>query len=140
MDEPAVHRCSNVFGGKITTFRELAERGMHRLKHIFPQMGGDWTHDAPLPGGEIANADYETFANTLRDIYPWMPRTLVHHYGRLYGARTKDVVAGAQNLEGLGCHFGGDFHEAEAALVWWPENGQRRQKTFSIAAPSITCI
>ncbi|APX68299.1 MULTISPECIES: glycerol-3-phosphate dehydrogenase [unclassified Brucella] len=117
LDETGGAPLLNVFGGKITTFRELAERGMHRLKHIFPQMGGDWTHDAPLPGGEIANADYETFANTLRDTYPWMPRTLVHHYGRLYGARTKDVVAGAQNLEGLGRHFGGDFHEAEVRYL-----------------------
>ena len=103
----------NVFGGKITTFRELAERGMHRLKHIFPNMGGDWTHGAPLPGGEIPNADYETFANSLRDSYPWMPRQLVHHFGRLYGARTKDVVAGATELSGLGPHFGGKLYEAE---------------------------
>ncbi len=107
----------NVFGGKITTFRELAERGMHRLKHIFPNMGGDWTHGAPLPGGEIPNADYETFANSLRDSYPWMPRKLVHHHGRLYGARTKDIVAGASDLNGLGQHFGGNLYEAEVRYL-----------------------
>ena len=107
----------NVFGGKITTFRELAERGMHRLKHIFPKMGGDWTHDAPLPGGEIPNADYETFANNLRESYPWMPRKLVQHYGRLYGARTKDIVAGVSELAGLGQHFGGNLYEAEVRYL-----------------------
>ncbi|PKA45086.1 glycerol-3-phosphate dehydrogenase [Rhizobium sullae] len=107
----------NVFGGKITTFRELAERGMQRLKHIFPTMGGDWTEKAPLPGGEIPNADYETFANSLRDAYPWMPRKLVHHYGRLYGARTKNVVAGATGIQGLGRHFGGQLYEAEARYL-----------------------
>jgi glycerol-3-phosphate dehydrogenase len=52
----------NVFGGKITTFRELAERGLQRLKHIFPQMGPDWTEHAALPGGEMPNADYESFS------------------------------------------------------------------------------
>jgi glycerol-3-phosphate dehydrogenase len=107
----------NVFGGKITTFRELAERGLNRLKHIFPKMGGDWTEDAPLPGGEIPNADYESFANSLRDTYPWMPRELAHHYGRLYGARTMDVVKGATSLAGLGRHHGGFLYEAEARYL-----------------------
>ena len=107
----------NVFGGKITTFRELAERGMHRLKGVFPKMGPDWTADAPLPGGEIANADYETYAELLRELHPWMPRRLVHHYGRLYGARTKHVVAGAMGMEDLGRHFGGLLYEAEARYL-----------------------
>jgi glycerol-3-phosphate dehydrogenase len=115
----------NVFGGKITTFRELAERGMHKLKDIFPQMGGDWTETAPLPGGEIANADYESYANLLRELHPWMPRKLVHHYGRLYGARTKDVVAGAMNLDDLGRHFGGQLYEAEARYLVAREWAQR---------------
>lgn len=117
LDETGDAPLMNVFGGKITTFRELAERGMHRLKHIFPNMGGDWTHDAPLPGGEIPDADYESFANSLRGSYPWMPRKLIHHYGRLYGARTKDVVAGATNLAELGQHFGGNLYEAEARYL-----------------------
>ena len=107
----------NVFGGKITTFRELAERGMHRLRHIFPDMGDDWTEKAPLPGGDMPNADYETFANTLRDACPWMPRKLVHHYGRLYGTRAKALIAGATGLGDLGRHFGGQFYEAEARYL-----------------------
>lgn len=107
----------NVFGGKITTFRELAERGMHRLRDIFPKMGPDWTGEAPLPGGEIANADFESFLNLLRELHPWMPRPLVVHYARLYGARTKDVVAGAMNLAGLGRHFGGTLYEAEVRYL-----------------------
>jgi glycerol-3-phosphate dehydrogenase len=117
LDESGGAPLLNVFGGKITTFRELAERGMHRLKHVFPQMGSDWTEAAPLPGGEMPNADYETFANGLREAYPWMPRPLVHHYGRLYGARTKDVVAGATSLAGLGRHHGGLLYEAEVRYL-----------------------
>ncbi|MGL4311785.1 MAG: glycerol-3-phosphate dehydrogenase [Paracoccaceae bacterium] len=117
LDETGGAPLLNVFGGKITTFRELAERGMHRLKHIFPNMGADWTHGAPLPGGEIPNADYETFANSLREAYPWMPRPLVQHYGRRYGARTRDVVGTATGLAGLGRHFGGNLYEAEARYL-----------------------
>ncbi len=117
LDESGGAPLLNVFGGKITTFRELAERGMQRLKHIFPDMGADWTHGAPLPGGEMPDADYESFANTLRDTSPWMPRKLVQHSGRLYGARTSDVVAGAGSLAGLGRHFGGNLYEAEVRYL-----------------------
>ena len=117
LDETGGAPLLNVFGGKITTFRELAERGMRRLKHVFPRMGGDWTGDAPLPGGEIPNADYETFANGLREAYPWMARDLVHHYGRLYGARAKDVVKDAASLDGLGRHHGGLLYEAEVRYL-----------------------
>ncbi|OYU39648.1 MAG: glycerol-3-phosphate dehydrogenase [Pseudorhodobacter sp. PARRP1] len=117
LDETGGAALLNVFGGKITTFRELAERGLHRLKAIFPQMGPDWTAAAKLPGGEMPNADYESFANSLREAYPWMPRSLIAHYGRHYGTRTHDLVVQGQGLDGLGQHFGGDLYEAEARYL-----------------------
>jgi glycerol-3-phosphate dehydrogenase len=117
LDETGGAPLLNVFGGKITTFRELAERGLHRLQHIFPKMGADWTEKAPLPGGDIPDADYESFANGLRETYPWMPRKLVHHYGRLYGARTKDLVGTAGSLADLGEHHGGLLYEAEVRYL-----------------------
>lgn len=103
----------NIFGGKITTFRELAERGMKKIRHIFPDMGADWTARAPLPGGDIPDADFETFRETLKSDYPWMPRSLRQHYGRLYGTRIASIVGDATDLTGLGQHFGGDLYEAE---------------------------
>lgn len=117
LDETGNAPLLNVFGGKITTFRELAERGMHRLRKFFPAMGADWTHGAPLPGGEIENADYETFRDTIKARYPWMPRDLRKHYGRLYGARIDRIVGAAQSLDGLGQHFGGTLYEAEARYL-----------------------
>lgn len=104
----------NVFGGKITTFRRLSEEALGKLGKVFPDMGKAWTSSSPLPGGEIENGDYMTFVQGLRLMYPWMPRPLVHHYGRLYGTRTKDVVGNATSLEALGRHFGGLLYEAEA--------------------------
>ena len=98
LDETGGVPLLNVFGGKITTYRELAERGMRKLKGVFPQMGPDWTENAPLPGGEIPNADYAAFAEAMRADYPWMPRELRRHYGRLYGARVRDVVGDATSL------------------------------------------
>jgi len=117
LDESGGAPLLNVFGGKITTFRELAERGMQRLKHVFPNMSGDWTQHAPLPGGDMPGADYESFVNSLRDSYPWMPRKLVQHYGRLYGTRTQLIVGDAADLAGLGQHFGAQFYEAEARYL-----------------------
>lgn len=107
----------NIFGGKITTFRELAERGMHQLKNIFPTMGEDWTEKAPLPGGDMPNADFETFVDGLRETYPWMSRALVHHYGRLYGTLTRKVIGGATGMVDLGRHFGGHLYEAEVRYL-----------------------
>ena len=55
--------------------------------------------------------------NVTRGTYPWMPRRLAHHYGRLYGTRVRDVVRGATRLEDLGRHFGGELYEAEARYL-----------------------
>ncbi|TAN02023.1 MAG: glycerol-3-phosphate dehydrogenase [Rhizobiaceae bacterium] len=117
LDETGGAPLLNIFGGKITTFRELAERGLNRLKHIFPEMGGDWTGSAHLPGGDMPNADYESFAGSLSEVWPWMPRRLLHHYARLYGTRTKNIVGGASSLDGLGRHFGDGFYEAEVRYL-----------------------
>lgn len=107
----------NIFGGKITTFRELAERGLDRIRKYFPEMGGDWTANAPMPGGDIENADYEFFINRVKQDYPWMPRALRNHYGRLYGSRINLVVGDASSLDGLGRHFGSNLYEAEVRYL-----------------------
>ena len=117
LDETAGAPLLNVFGGKITTYRELAERGLKRIGHIFPAMGPDWTASAALPGGEMPNADFETFLNGLRELYSWVPRPLLLHYARLYGARCKAILGKAENLKGLGQYFGGQLYEAEVRYL-----------------------
>lgn len=117
LDESKGAPLLNVFGGKITTFRELAERGINRMRDYFPAMGDDWTDRSPLPGGDMPDADYEAFMQSVKARYPWMPRGVRRHYGRLYGSRVSDIVGGADSLNALGRHFGGDFHEAEARYL-----------------------
>ncbi|MBB3612343.1 glycerol-3-phosphate dehydrogenase [Rhizobium sp. BK602] len=117
LDETAGAPLLNVFGGKITTFRKLSEHALQKLAKFFPKMGGDWTRTATLPGGDIPDADYVAFADSLRGAYPWMPRTLVNHYGHLYGTRTREIVGDAASLAGLGRHFGGHLYEAEARYL-----------------------
>ncbi|MFO1105141.1 MAG: glycerol-3-phosphate dehydrogenase [Amaricoccus sp.] len=117
LDETGGLPLLNVFGGKITTFRELAERGMQKLAGFYSGMGGDWTHDARLPGGEIKDADFVQFTEDLRVAYPWMPRDLLRHYARTYGARTDRVVGAAASVAGLGRHFGAQLYEAEVRYL-----------------------
>ncbi len=117
LDDSAGAPLLNIFGGKITTYRELAERGLQRIAKHFPQIGRDWTHAAPLPGGDMPGADYERFRDALKTEFPWMPPGLRRHYGRLYGTRTRALVGNATDLAGLGRHFGGDLHEAEVRYL-----------------------
>jgi D-erythritol 1-phosphate dehydrogenase len=104
----------SVFGGKITTFRKLSEHALDRLKPFFPSMKPEWTAKSHLPGGDIANADFEQFLGDLRAQHPWLPASLAKHYGRLYGTRAAALLDGAASLNDLGRRFSPDFHEREA--------------------------
>ncbi|MDE2384089.1 MAG: glycerol-3-phosphate dehydrogenase [Alphaproteobacteria bacterium] len=117
----------SVFGGKITTFRKLSEHALQKLTPFFPTMGKDWTAGATLPGGEIPNADYESWVNTLRGAYPFLPRGLLQHYGRCYGARTAQLLGKATSLADLGKHFGAGLYEAELNYLMaheWAETAE----------------
>jgi glycerol-3-phosphate dehydrogenase len=107
----------NVFGGKITTFRKLAEHAMQRLQATFPKMGPDWTSKGILPGGEIEGADIPRFLDKLQREYAWLPRDLTRYYARVYGARTARVIDGAGSVAGLGRNFGPNFYEAEVRYL-----------------------
>ena len=111
----------SVFGGKITTFRKLAEHALDKIAPFFPRMGKPWTAKAHLPGGDIANADFDRFLGELGREYPWMPASLIDHYGRLYGTRTRLVVGNARSLAEMGRRFGTDFFEREASYLFEQE-------------------
>jgi D-erythritol 1-phosphate dehydrogenase len=107
----------NVFGGKITTFRKLAEHAVQRLRATFPAMGPDWTARGHLPGGDVVDGDMARFISGLLSDCPWLPRPLAQHYARLYGTRSRDLIGDAHGLDGLGRHFGGQLYAAEARYL-----------------------
>jgi glycerol-3-phosphate dehydrogenase len=107
----------NVFGGKITTFRRLAEQALQKLKPFFPAACGDWTAQATLPGGEIDDGDFERFVARLAGEYPFLPPSLARHYARLYGARALKLLGAASSVADLGRRFGLDFFEIEARYL-----------------------
>ncbi|MGN7806112.1 glycerol-3-phosphate dehydrogenase [Ensifer sp. 22521] len=107
----------SVFGGKITTFRKLSEHALERLKPFFHKMGPAWTASAHLPGGDMADADFEQFLGDLKARYRWLPADLAKHYARLYGTRTHALLAGATAVEDLGRAFGSLLREREARFL-----------------------
>lgn len=117
----------NVFGGKITTYRKLAEHAVDEFKTVFPNMTRAWTAKTPLPGGDIPRADFETFLGTLHEHYPWLPRDLAKHYARLYGTRAQSVIGDGDGLSSLGLHFGALLYEAEVLYLVENEWAQTAQ-------------
>ena len=110
----------SAFGGKLTTYRKLAEHALERLAPFFPGMGAAWTDSAPLPGGDIPDANMTVWLASLQDAFPELPPDLVRHYGRCYGTATFDLLSGAHSLADLGTHFGELFYEIEAR--WLTDN------------------
>jgi glycerol-3-phosphate dehydrogenase len=107
----------SVFGGKITTYRKLAEHGLDRLRPAFPKMGAAWTAGASLPGGEIPGADFDGWLAGFRSRNAFLSADLAKHYGRLYGTRAEDLLDGARSLADLGRHFGALLYEREVDFL-----------------------
>ena len=103
----------SIFGGKITTYRKLAEHAMAELQRFFPAAKLAWTAGAVLPGGDIADLDFDRFVAELVTAYPALSPLLLRRLARAYGTRTKRVLGSARLAEDLGRDFGGGLHQAE---------------------------
>ncbi|MDT8409337.1 MAG: glycerol-3-phosphate dehydrogenase [Wenzhouxiangellaceae bacterium] len=103
----------SVLGGKLTTYRKLAEDALARLEPFAPGMGGKWTADTPLPGGDF---EPDAFDRKLRGYcgrYPFLGAGVVCRMLRAYGTRLERIVAQANAIEQLGEDFGCGLYEAE---------------------------
>ncbi len=99
-------RLLSVFGGKITTYRRLAEAALHRLAPVFPGMGRAWTSGAPLPGGDFPWDGKPALIARLAARYPFLPPTTCARLARLYGTQAADLLGDARQPGDLGRHFG----------------------------------
>lgn len=106
----------SIFGGKITTYRKLAEHALQRLMPWFPRLSPAWTASARLPGGDISGT-FEDFVVDLQREYPGLSETLVRHYARLYGTRARQLLGPTRTCSDLGRHFGGNFYQREAGYL-----------------------
>ena len=83
----------NVIGGKITTFRRLAEDALEKLAPFFPAATGPWTREAALPGGDVPAGDIEAWRQALRSRFPKLPERLTGRWARCYGTRFPATLA-----------------------------------------------
>ncbi len=103
----------SVIGGKITTYRRLAEHALDKLRPWFPALGPAWTGGAALPGGDIAGADFARFLDELRRRFAWLPQALALRYARAYGTRVGRVLGRGTGPDCLGAELGDGLYEAE---------------------------
>lgn len=102
----------SVYGGKITTYRRLAEHAMETLGKFFPRMGRPWTGQAILPGGAIGAFD-DFFAGLVRD-YPAFDGEWLRAFAHRHGDNARKILGQAKSFGDLGRDFGGGLSEAEA--------------------------
>ncbi|MDP6345205.1 MAG: glycerol-3-phosphate dehydrogenase [Alphaproteobacteria bacterium] len=103
----------SVFGGKITTYRRLAEKAMAELGRFFPGAGGDWTDAAPLPGGDVGGGGFAGLLADLTGEYPGMPPDLLAGLARRHGTLARDILGSATTPGDLGRRFGAGLTERE---------------------------
>ena len=103
----------SVFGGKITTYRRLAEHALEKLAPWFPDMGPAWTAARALPGGDIPAGDMAGFVRRLAQHYPQLPQRLLRGLAGRHGALAYDVLGGAASVVELGEHFGAELYARE---------------------------
>ncbi|MDH4573390.1 glycerol-3-phosphate dehydrogenase [Salinicola acroporae] len=101
----------SIFGGKITTYRKLAEAAMRKLEPLLPAMGQSWTADARLPGGDIESR--QAFTDRIVDEYPFLGRERAERFASSYGSLCLGFLNDTQSQEDLGQHFGGGLTRAE---------------------------
>jgi glycerol-3-phosphate dehydrogenase len=95
-----------VFGGKITTYRRLAEAVITQLEPILGRRDGRWTATAALPGGDFAvDGGVEVFAGLLRR-YPFIEPTILRRLVRAYGTEAGKLLSGVKSADDLGLKFG----------------------------------
>jgi glycerol-3-phosphate dehydrogenase len=103
----------SIFGGKITTYRKLAEHALEKLG-----VGGQkWTAQAALPGGDIPALGFEDFVAAQAAIRPWLPEPMLRRLARTYGTRIGQVLGDARTLADLGQDFGAGLTAAEVIYL-----------------------
>ena len=103
----------SIFGGKITTYRRLAEHAMDEIMRFFPKMRSTWTEKVELPGGDIPGADIEGFTQDLIRNRPFLAPDVARRLARTYGTRVNRFLGKANKTADLGQDFGMGLTEAE---------------------------
>ncbi|HMB46956.1 MAG TPA: glycerol-3-phosphate dehydrogenase, partial [Afifellaceae bacterium] len=103
----------NIFGGKITTYRRLAESVLEKIEALIGSKGEPWTAEATLPGGDFPMTGYDDLVAGLQRDFPFLADKLARRLARAYGTDARSILDEAKCLDDLGEMFGTDLSEAE---------------------------
>ena len=110
----------NIFGGKITTYRKLAENALKKLTPLIGG-GGTWTDKAPLPGGDFKVADRDRLVAELEQGYPFLTHKWALRLVKAYGTEARLIMGDASDAAALGQYFGATLTEAEVKWLMTKE-------------------
>jgi len=114
----------NIFGGKITTYRRLAESALEKIGEHLPGVKGPWTAGVTLPGGDFAVDEVDRLVANLRAQYPFLDDFWARRLVRAYGTEADAVLGDATRKSDLGRDFGATLTEAE--ILWLMEREYAR--------------
>ena len=115
----------NIFGGKITTYRKLAEDTMDKVAPFFSGMKGHWTAEVPLPGGDFGVNEVDRLIQRLQDDYPYLDPRWARRMIRAYGTESWDILGDTKTTQALGEDFGATLTEAEVRWLMTREYARR---------------
>jgi len=115
--EPGSPPLINVVGGKITTYRRLAEAALVKLEPYVRAARGPWTATEVLPGGDLGEGGIEGYRLGLAHRYPAIGMRLISRLATLYGTRAAELLGDAKSMADLGEHIGDGLTEREAAYL-----------------------
>nr|WP_234397748.1 glycerol-3-phosphate dehydrogenase [Sneathiella glossodoripedis] len=107
----------NVFGGKITTYRRLAESMLEKVEEAIGAKGPKWTGNAKLPGGEFEPEKFSDVVDQYALQFPFLERDTVWRLVRSYGTKTLEILQGATSVADLGEDFGAGLSEREVKYL-----------------------
>jgi glycerol-3-phosphate dehydrogenase len=107
----------SVLGGKITTYRRLAEEAVDEVCVVLGRTLRHWTAGAALPGGDLPGGDFERFAASIVSAHPWADPAMLRRMARAYGSRVAQILSNARDASGLGAEVLPGLHERELAYL-----------------------
>ena len=102
-----------IYGGKITTYRQLAEEAVNELREVFPSLKKSTTNKTPLPGALFDNMPYEDYRQYARKTYFWVDEEILNRLLTTYGTKIEVLLRGCKNASDMGQHFGYGLFQAE---------------------------
>lgn len=103
----------SIYGGKITTYRQLAFEVINTLASHLPHLKPSTSAHTPLPGAIFNHLNYQNYVDDLQTRFLWLPQTLKRRLLKTYGTKLEKILSPCQQMQDLGHHFGHELYQVE---------------------------